>query len=127
MILFEFILYVADQSRSANFYSELLSMEPVLNVPGMTEFKLSQASKLGIMPEKGIAKIIADKTRHPSDGNGIPRCEIYIVVDDILPYYERAIALGALLISDIMERDWGHQVCYFSDPDGHIIAIAKEI
>ena len=127
MIFFEFILYVADQSRSANFYSELLSMEPVLNVPGMTEFNLSQASKLGIMPEKGIAKIIADKTRHPLDGNGIPRCEIYIVVDDILPYYERAIALGALLVSDIMERDWGHRVCYFSDRDGHIIAIAKEI
>lgn len=127
MKLFQFILYVADQNRSTDFYSKLFRMDPVLNVPGMTEFELSPTSKLGIMPEKGIAAIIADKTPHPSNGNGIPRCEIYIVVDDITPYYERAKALDALLVSDSMERDWGHVACYFSDPDGHIVAFAQEL
>lgn len=127
MKLFQFIVYVADQNRSTDFYSKLLGMDPALNVPGMTEFKLSPTSKLGIMPEKGIAKIIADKTQHPSEGNGIPRCEIYLVVDDITPYYERAKELDALLVSDPMARDWGHMACYFSDPDGHIIAFAQEL
>ena len=49
-------LYVEDQKRSREFYQELLMSEPVLDVPGMTEFRLSDAHILGLMPEKGIKK-----------------------------------------------------------------------
>lgn len=73
----EFILYVADQKRSTEFYSKVLNRPPSLNVPGMTEFNLSADVKLGLMPETGIAKILQDKTPHPATGNGIPRCELY--------------------------------------------------
>ena len=52
----EFILYVADQSRSARFYAELLGLAPSLDVPGMTEFTLPGGCKLGLMPEAGIAR-----------------------------------------------------------------------
>lgn len=79
------------------------------------------------MPENGIAKIIEEKTQHPAHGNGIPRCEMYLLLDDIIPYYERAMALNALLVSEAAERDWGHKVCYFQDLDGHIIAFAEEL
>lgn len=41
MKLFQFILFVADQTRSTEFYRKLLDKEPVLEVPGMTEFELS--------------------------------------------------------------------------------------
>lgn len=125
MKLFQFVIYVADQKRSTDFYRSLMSMEPVLEVPGMTEFELSPSLKLGIMPEQGIAGILAGKTQHPANGNGIPRCEIYLLLEDLQPYYERAGRLGAVLISDIADRDWGHRVCYFSDPDGHILAFAE--
>ncbi len=125
--LFQFILYVSDQSKSTEFYRRLLNSEPSLEVPGMTEFELSNSLKLGIMPENGIAKIIEEKTQHPSRGNGIPRCEIYLLVENLNPYYDRAKALNALVVSETENRDWGHRVCYFSDPDGHIVAIAEEI
>lgn len=127
MKLFQFILYVADQQKSTDFYRKLLANEPSLNVPGMTEFELSPSLKLGLMPENGIAKIIEGKTQHPSNGSGIPRCEIYLVTEDIEPYYKRATELRAQLVSDTADRDWGHKVCYFSDPDGHIIAFAEEM
>ena len=35
-----FILYVADQTRSTQFYAAALGIAPRLNVPGMTEFTL---------------------------------------------------------------------------------------
>lgn len=124
--LFQFILYVSDQEKSTDFYRQLLNSDPVLEVPGMTEFELSPSLKLGIMPENGIAKIIEEKTQHPANGNGIPRCEIYLLVEDLKPYYARATFLNALLVSDTKLRDWGHRVCYFSDPDGNIIAFAEE-
>ena len=123
----EFILYVRDQKRSKEFYAEVLNSTPLIDVPGMTEFMLSDNCKLGLMPESGIAKIIVPKTPHPSEGNGIPRCELYLYTDNIENSYKRLIEIGANEISPVMNRDWGDKVCYFSDPDGHIIAFAQKI
>ena len=47
---FEIILYVSDQSRSAKFYSAILRKGPSLDVPGMTEFMLTDKVRLGLMP-----------------------------------------------------------------------------
>ncbi|MCC6865326.1 MAG: lactoylglutathione lyase [Ignavibacteria bacterium] len=123
----ETILYVNDQQASAEFYSKLFRQNPDLNVPGMTEFKLADNFKLGLMPNKGIAKILTDKTPHPDQGNGIPRCELYFYVQNIDLEFENAVKIGAKLISEIENRDWGDKVCYFSDIDGHIIAFAEKI
>lgn len=127
MQLIEFILYVSDQDRSMTFYRQVLARDPVLHMPGMTEFELSPGCKLGLMPENGIARIIADAAGHPDRGNGIPRCEVYLLSDNLQPYYNRSIAAGAKLVNDTQDRDWGHKVCYFADPDGHILAFAQPL
>ena len=125
--LIETILYVNDQKASAAFYTKLFRQSPDLNVPGMTEFKLAKNCKLGLMPNKGIAKILLDKAPHPDQGNGIPRCELYFYVENIEIEFENAIKSGAKLISPIEARDWGDKVCYFADADGHIIAFAEKL
>lgn len=121
----ETIFYVKDQQASTDFYTKLFRKSPELHVPGMTEFKLAEHCKLGLMPNKGIAKILADHTPHPDLGNGIPRCELYLLVTDIEIEFENALKIGARLISAIEARDWGDKVCYFADPDGHILAFAE--
>ena len=123
----ETILYVQDQEASCRFYQNLLRKPPDLNVPGMTEFILSENFKLGLMPNKGIAKILNGNTPHPDLGNGIPRCELYFYVDDIYLEFRNADKCGAKLISPVIDRDWGDRCCYFADPDGHIIAFAEAI
>lgn len=123
----ETILYVRDQQASTEFYTALFRQAPDLNVPGMTEFKLSDHCKMGLMPNKGIAKVLLGKTRHPDEGNGIPRCELYFHVEDIQHEFANALTCGAKLISPIEDRDWGDRACYFSDPDGHVIAFAEKL
>lgn len=123
----EFILYVADQELSRNFYKSVLGKDPVLDVPGMTEFLLSENCKLGLMSNKGIAKILGNKTPHPETGNGIPRNELYLYAEDVNKMYSNAIIAGAKEISPVSDRDWGDSVGYLADPDGHIIAFAKKI
>ena len=81
----------------------------------MTEFKLAENCKLGLMPNKGIAKILSDKTPHPDEGNGIPRCELYFYVENIQLEYDNALQIGAKLISAIADRDGDDKVCYFAD------------
>ena len=79
------------------------------------------------MANKAIAKILADKTPHPDKGDGIPRCELYFYIENIQLEFDNAIKTGAKLISPIADRNWGDKVCYFSDPDGHIIAFAEKL
>ena len=125
--LIETILYVNDQQKSAVFYTKLFRQNPDLNVTGMTEFKLAENCKLGLMPNKGIAKILLDKTPHLEQGNGIPRCELYFYVENIELEFENATKIGAKLISEIKDQDWCDKVCYFADIDGHIIAFAEKL
>jgi len=79
------------------------------------------------MPEKGIAKIISNNLSNPKNGNGIPRCELYLNVDNPSEYIAKGLELGGKEISKLQIRDWGDEVGYISDFDGHIIAFARKI
>jgi len=121
-----FIFYVKNQERSKLFYEKVLGFPPVLDVPGMTEFQLNKQSKLGLMPETGIAKILNNKTKHLKLGNGIPRAEMYIYDKNPETKFEKAIKEGAKLISPYSLRDWGDYAGYCSDYDGNILVFAKK-
>lgn len=119
------IIYVADQARSRDFYRQILNAEPILDVPGMTEFSLNDKTTLGIMPENDIAELLGDIVPNPSRGNGIPLCEIYLYVDNPDSHFENLIKAGGKGISPAMKRSWGDFVSYGADPDGHILAFAR--
>lgn len=123
----EIILYVADQQRSKQFYSDVLGKTPVLDVPGMTAFQLTTGLRLGLMPDNGIANILGEATPHPATGNGIPRCELYLRVDNPQQMLERALEAKAILISPVTKRDWGEEAGYVADQDGHVIAFARKL
>ena len=122
----EFILYVDNQEMSSRFYEQIFRTKPSLEVPGMTEFTLSETLKIGLMPNNGIAKIITPVMVHPEKGNGIPRCELYFYVENLEDKFELAVKAGAKIISKIENRNWGDRVCYLADSDGHIIAFAEK-
>lgn len=122
-----FILYVASQERSKNFYRSVLQKEPILDVPGMTEFQISEQAILGLMPEENIAKILGNSVPHPNTGNGIPRNEVYLYVDQPEEFQKRVVENGGKLINPYQDRTWGDKAVYCSDPDGHIVVFANKI
>ena len=119
-----FILYVRDQAASARFYRAVLGVAPRLDVPGMTELELGGAV-LGLMPEAGIRRLLGDALPDPASANGVPRAELYLVVDAPASFHRRAIEAGAREISALAPRDWGHEAAYSLDPDGHVLAFAR--
>ncbi|MCB0383986.1 MAG: VOC family protein [Bdellovibrionales bacterium] len=119
------ILYVEDQKRSCEFYSKVLMTKPVLDVPGMTEFLLGGPAVLGLMPNKGIKRLLGDAIPDPASGSEIPRAELYLVVEDPTLMFERATKEGAKVLSPYEMRDWGDKVAYVQDFDGHVIAFAQ--
>lgn len=132
MAAVHFIIYVAEQAnvaeqaKSRDFYAKILGKEPILDVPGMTEFELGSDCVLGLMPEKGIAKIIGVNAPNPALGNRIPRCELYLTVENVEESCAHALSAGGKFISAPTERNWGDFVGYIADFDGHIIAFARK-
>ena len=122
-----FILYVSDQRASACFYEAVLGMPPVLDVPGMTEFRLNDGAVLGLMPTAGIRRLLGSRLPSPDDAKGTPRAELYLLVEAPAVFHRRALAEGARELSALAARDWGHEAAYSLDPDGHVLAFAREL
>ncbi len=120
------ILYVSNQEKSTAFYQSVLEIEPALNVPGMTEFKLADRTTLGLMPEKGIKSLLGDVLPDPCSDRPIPRAELYLTVDNPDKYHNRAISFGAKELSPLKARGWGDSAAYSMDFDGHILVFAKK-
>lgn len=119
-----FILYVADQARSAAFYAATLGVAPRLDVPGMTEFALPGGAVLGLMPDAAIVRLLGAALPDPAAARGTPRAELYLVVPEAAAHHARALAAGARELSPMGPRAWGHVAAYSLDPDGHVLAFA---
>ena len=119
-----FILYVTDQAKSTSFYAAVLAREPRLNVPGMTEFELGEEAVLGLMPESGIKRLLGADLPDPAAAHGVPRAELYLLVEQAEAHLRRALDSGAMPLSPVQARDWGHHAGYCLDPDGHVLAFA---
>lgn len=119
------ILYVSDQRASTEFYAQTLARPPDLDLPGMTEFRLTGGAVLGLMPTSGIRRLLGDVLPDPSSAHGVPRAELYLLVDDPAAYHARALRHGATELSALAQRDWGHDVAYSLDADGHVLAFAR--
>lgn len=119
-----FVFYVADQAVSCRFYRALLG-QPRLDVPGMSEFLLTDGAVLGLMPESGIRRLLGEAIADPAGAQGAPRAELYLYVDDPCAWTQRALEAGARLLSALAPRDWGDEAAYVADPDGHVLAFAR--
>lgn len=120
-----FILYVSDQTRSTVFYMNTLGIQPRLNVPGMTEFDLGNGAVLGLMPEAGVDRLFEGRVETGNPESRLSRVELYLIVDDAAVFHARAINSGAVELSPLAVRDWGHKAAYSLDPDGHVLAFAE--
>jgi catechol 2,3-dioxygenase-like lactoylglutathione lyase family enzyme len=118
------ILFVSDQTRSKQFYHAILSVDAILDVPGMTEFPLSHETSLGLMPGDNIVTILNEGIPNPQKATGIPRCELYLFVQNPSKSLQLLSKNGGKIVSEVALRSWGDHVGYGLDPDGHLIAFA---
>ena len=121
-----FIIYVKDLEKTKLFYELLFNIKPVLDVPGMCEFKLPDGSALGIMPNSSLEKLFGKDFEEQKNRKALPQTEFYFLVEDALTLHNRAIQLGASEIREFSEMDWGNKVAYSINHDGHILAFAEK-
>jgi hypothetical protein len=119
-----FILYVSDQAAATAFWQVVLDCPPALDVPGMTEFALGTQVVLGLMPEAGIRSLLGPSLPDPAAARGIPRAELYLVVEDAggLPRHGKGGRRDRTVRND--PAVLGDNAAYSLDPDGHVVAFA---
>jgi catechol 2,3-dioxygenase-like lactoylglutathione lyase family enzyme len=115
----QFILFVDELARSRQFYAQLLRQEPLLDVPGMVQFRLGSGCLLGLMPRSGAERL----GLQPSPVGY--RQELYLRVDDPQGWWVRALQAGAREVLPLAERNWGDRAAYGLDPDGHLLVLAS--
>lgn len=121
-----FIIYVDDLDKTKLFYELLFNIKPVIDEPGMAEFKLPDESTLGIMPNTSLEKLFGSDFKIEKNRKSLPQTELYFLVDDALPFHNKAVQLGATEIRAFSKMDWGHKAAYSINHDGHILAFAEE-
>lgn len=75
--------------------------------------------------ESGIVRLLGPGLPDPATARGIPRAELYLVLDDPESYTYRALAAGGTELSPMLLRSWGDTAAYVLDPDGHVLAFAR--
>lgn len=48
-----------DQAASTHFYEKVFTCDPILNIPGTTEFSLGESMTLALKSENGIKSLLA--------------------------------------------------------------------
>lgn len=122
-----FIIYVDNLDKTKIFYELLFNRKPVLDEPGMCEFKLPDDSTLGIMPNTSLEKLFGKTFEIQKNKKALPQTEFYFLVDNALPFHNKAIQLGATEIRKLSKMDWGDKAAYSINHDGHILAFAERI
>lgn len=123
------VFYVASQERSARYYGAVFQCDPAVDKPGITEFLVRDDTYLALLTFDGAVKLHGE--RFPRTASGAiepstrPNAELYLVVDDPAAYHQRALAAGAIELSSMQLRGWGHRAAYSMDPDGNVIGFAQ--
>jgi len=111
-------IVVKDLKEAIKFYSEVIGLEVVCEVPefGWAELKGSEGSRLGIAQEN-------DKEQIKAGQNAI----MAIKVNDIMQARDTLLKKGAKLLGDVQEVPGHVKLQTFADSDGNVMQLAQEI
>jgi lactoylglutathione lyase len=120
------ILAVKDINRSVAFYSEAFGWSVSIHTKRYVEFGLPGGRGLALCRRNAFTHetgaVVPESSTDATSG-----VQVYLRCDDLPRVIARLHTAGARALSKVRERDWGEEVAYFADPDGHVIAVARPV
>ncbi len=120
------ILAVRDLARSRAFYSALLGWQVTTVAPAYVELTHPAGMRLGLYVREGFGRNVG-RTPIAAAGEELHAAELYFHTADPIAVVERAAPLGGRTLSALARREWGDEVLYLADPDGHVVAVARPV
>lgn len=120
------VLAVSDVDRAEQFYDDAFGWKPHLEWPGeYAELQLPDNDWLGLYREDGFAETAGAPVDELKQGR-YAGAELYVQVGDVEEAMRSLREAGAKALSPLARRGWGHDAAYFADPDGNIVAVARQ-
>jgi flavin reductase (DIM6/NTAB) family NADH-FMN oxidoreductase RutF/predicted enzyme related to lactoylglutathione lyase len=118
------ILAAADLKKTVAFYTDAFDWEIIKKEKSYVEFALPEGRSLSICTRETCA--VQSGVAAPRDAiQGSSGVQLYLRCDDLPRVIANLHTAGAAPLSKVRIRDWGDEVAYFADPDGHVIAVAR--
>lgn len=117
--ILESALYVADVSRSAQFYERVFGFQVISDFGGRGCALGAGDRQVLLLFKKGESRSIPT----PHDGDG----ELHVafaIPDADLPRWEAWLAENGIAVEETRKWDRGGTSLYFRDPDRHLLEVA---
>ena len=115
------VLYGTDVEEMAEFYEGVFGF-PRRYETGSTVEMLAGTIVLALTDEHELISTLGlDSLPRPFEGRGSHT----ILVEDVDRCFEAAVALGAQVLREPHDTDWGMRSCWVRDPAGHLLEIGR--
>ncbi|AWN47950.1 glyoxalase [Methylobacterium terrae] len=119
------ILYVPDVGASVAFYGRAFGLSPrFVHESGQYAELETGATALAFAEERFVARTCPGfrLNRRSEAPAGV---EVGLVADDVPAAFARAVAAGALPVSEPATKPWGQVVAYLRDGDGVLVELCS--
>ena len=119
------ILAVEDVARAKAFYAAAFGWTVETDVPVYVEMAAPGGLRIGLYERRSFG-LNTGRVPMPIPPGELSPAEVYLRVDDLADACGRLQRAGARVLSPAAPRPWGETVAYYADPDGHVLALARE-
>ena len=122
------ILYVPDVLASLDFYERAFGLPSRFVHPSGDYAELDTgATALAFASDELGASNFPSGYRRTTPDAPPPAMEICLISHDVSSAFDRAVAAGAVALSEPAEKPWGQTVAYVRDADGVIVELATPV
>lgn len=111
------VIHVKEMERSIRFYRDVLGLSFDFAEEGMTYFSIG-----GEFQKVGLMLHLTNEPKPADHGIGLD-----FQVDDVEALVSAAKEMGAVIVQEPIEREWGVKEAVIADPDGHKLWFVEAI
>lgn len=120
------ILYVSDVSQTVAFYEQAFALKRrFIHESGCYAEMETGATALAFAQQDFVMG--SHPFRAVSSNEPAPAMEVGLVTNDVEAAYQRAVASGAVPVSEPHAKPWGQIVSYVRDCNGFLVEICSEV
>jgi lactoylglutathione lyase len=118
------VLAFDDLPRAVAFYRAALGWAVAVEAPVYVELAHPGGMRLGLYQREAFGRNTGQAPVAVPPG-ALATAELYFQAADLEAAMAGMEAAGARCLSAAAMRDWGDEVAYFADPEGHVLALAR--
>jgi len=117
------ILYVDDVEGTVAFYERAFDLKRKMVQPGEFGELDTGSTKLAFAAKSHVASLLPIPFQRSGPKHDAPPVEIGLVTHDVQAAFDKAVAAGAVVVTQPTKKPWGQIVGYLRDNNGFLVEL----